>query len=978
MKPSPKDTVSRLDRGLCVNAGAGSGKTAMLVHRYVEILRQGKSDPSRVVAITFTEKAAAEMKSRVRDAVQDRATLDRLAEARISTIHGFCASLLRQYPVEADIDPRFSVMDSVQTSLLLKKTVRAHARRLLEKRDARVLQCLETLKPADFSYAMVTLLHRRAFLRVHGEAMEKLRREDLSKEMAAAEWSADDAKMLACGTMLLQLAREFDAEFAEAKAAQSRLDFEDLQILALDLLSKPRMAEKICGDIDYLLVDEFQDTDELQRRLFERLAPMQKIFAVGDPKQSIYRFRGSDVSVFDRVQKDMQGHGDTLLLDVNYRSLPGIVEFCNAFFSALMPPSALSYETPHQTLIAHREAKAAPRVMACVHAAGAEKESADDLRARDAAHVARMLRQWKDGAPPWPDFQWRDAALLFRSMGKAYLYERELEKLGIPYVSTASGAFYGQQCVGDVLHAMKAALNPADDFAMTGFLRSPLAAVSDETLYRLRMSQPPSLWKAMQESDHPSIVRAVHWLRRWHSIACMQPPITLLRQITEDTDAEAILLTQHLGRKKAHLLARMAECAAAFAPEEGFTLSDFLEYMQELVLEDRGDSDGALPEEDAVSLLTVHKSKGLEFRAVFVVDLARSPKSDLPKILLHERLGVGIKAEEIKTLQRQAIEQEEKRRQEAEEKRILYVACTRARDLLIFSGVMPAAKRPNLWNQWLRGQILAPGMEKHVSCETINPPTSSRGSRRPAGASVAGNPVASSPPFTPQAWDFAMADFSQQAQPKTRFLATEIQEMFSESKPLARPPLPILDNASTPAQLGSMAHEVLAHWDMRNAKECDALLQHVAGAGAQKDAQEELKDMLMRFAASADSRRLIEARAKHREIPFVLPLPGAGSAFLEGTIDLLYQDAQGDWAVLDYKTDRVPADQCAQQAQRHIVQLRLYGAAAMRILGLPSIRLELYFLRSGTPWSETFTAAQAASFLQQVMNRIKIPVKTPV
>ncbi len=969
---SPKDIVSLLDQGLCVNAGAGSGKTAMLVHRYLEILRQGKSEPGRVVAITFTDKAAAEMKARVRDAMQDPALLDKLAEARISTIHGFCASLLRQYPVEAGVDPRFGVMDSVQTALLLKKTVRAHARRLLEARDPRLLECLQTLKPADFIVSMETLLRRRAFLRVHGEALQSLASGELKSRLDAKDWTPDDDRMLACGTGLLKLFQEFDAEFTKAKAAAGKLDYEDLQILALNLLEKPRAAEKICSDIDYLLVDEFQDTDELQRRLFERLVPMRRMFAVGDPKQSIYRFRGSDVTVFHRVQQDMRGHGDNLVLDINYRSLPGIVEFCNAFFSGLMPPSSQDHETPHQTLKAHREEKPAPRVLACLHAPDAEEDKADDLRRREASHIAAMLRRWKDHAGPWPDFQWKDAAILFRSMGKAYLYERELEKLGIPYVSTASGAFYGQQCVGDVLHAMKAALNPADDFAMTGFLRSPLAGVSDELLYRLRMQDPPCLWDAMQQNKDPLIARAVEWLNAWHPVACLQSPLVLLRQVLQDTDAEAIVLTQHLGRKKAQLLARMAELAQNFAPEEGLMLPDFLEYMQELVLEDRGDAEGALPSEDAVALLTVHKAKGLEFRAVFISDLARGRNNDMPKVLLHEKLGVGIKMAEGKSPQRQAIELDEKRRQEAEEKRVLYVACTRARDMLVFSGLCPGAKKTNLWNQWLPARILEPGMQHFVRQETIQEPPKTPSLRQSRRSAV-------HTPFSPQDWDFAMKDFSQIPMSHRRFLATEIQALFEEHEPGRMREATGLSAALSPTRLGNMAHQVLAYWDRKDPKAFETLLRYASPDHPPGPSLDELKEMLLRFAESPHAQRLGNARVKHSEIPFVLPLGAeAGGDFVEGTIDLLYQDAENQWCVLDYKTDRIAADHCDQQAQRHLVQLRLYGAAAMRILNLDSIRLELYFLRPGTFWSETFRADQASLFLQQISARLKIPVKTQV
>ncbi len=1020
-----------LSKGLCVNAGAGSGKTTMLVRRYLEILSQSKSDPARIVAITFTEKAAAEMKSRIRSEMQAKyldpvatpawkARLNSMANARISTIHGFCTHVLRQYAIECHLDPSFGVLDAVQADLLLKKTIAEHWRKLVETKHALLLRCMDFFQPERLIKIIEQVVLQRAYLLAHAErfkqisknmlleALREAQAADAGKEFKNASWSRTDDEALECMQLLLKLAQEFDAEFQRVKTRLRRLDFDDLQIRTLELLSSERMLEKIRQDIDYLLVDEFQDSDEIQRQIFTRLAPMESLFAVGDPKQSIYRFRGADVSVFRRLQQDMPSHGSVITLDLNYRSLPGILNFCNDFFAGLMENSSRPYEIPHQALQAHRQQANEP---ACVHAwmhklGQDEKVPVDELRKREAAHIAETLQRWKSGHAPFENFRLSDVAILFRSMGKVYLYERELEKLGIPFTTSSTSAFFGQQCITDMLNAMTVAANRIDDVAMAGFLRSPMVGLSDEDLLRLRGEN--SLWDSLSAHDTGTLdtaqmVQAKEWIARWHVTAGLGNAAELLKQILSDTGFEILLLAQHLGRRKVALLGKMLELAEGFRPEESQGIVDFLEYMKELLLEEKGEYEGPLLEQDeAVSLLTVHKAKGLEFKVVIVADMGRWKKSSAPEVLLGEEFGLGVKLrdakdEVIKPIPRLLGELEERRKESAEEKRLLYVACTRAKDMLIFSGINSLRARTHAWNGWMLDYMQMPSGKRCLpEISDINPIDVSKphAGKSHRNAALACKQSPESPDEKTWALIFSKPEAFQT--PAEKFTVSQVDKDTSTSiapapaagrnlqAPLIlsaseEPPrLASSANALSASQLGSLVHAVLARWDRKNDKDLpqiiESLLQEtLLTPTALAQTQQHAWGLIDKFLSSSAADALRKAKVLHKEIPFVLPLPSLPQSRLEGTIDVLYQKENGTWAVLDYKTDKIPQQQVAQRAKEYERQIQLYAAAAMQILNIPSIRLELFFLTPETLWETDCTATQAARFLVEVSAKIKSP-----
>ncbi len=1040
--------VYDLSQGLCVHAGAGSGKTSCLVERYLAILDQKQSEVSRIVAITFTEKAAAEMKSRIRAAMEERcldparapaarAHLAGLGSARIGTIHALCTGLLREYALEAGLDSQFRVLDAVQADILLQNSIRDHWRWLMEQRNPALMELMGDVEPGDIMDWMTELVRERVLIRERWHrlhAIDKsfiLARWDKAQAEKPPEepdqkrkksgpdmirWSETDDKVLRLTSLLLELFTKFVQAFESAKKNIRALDFEDLQMLALSLLEKKHVGPHIRQGIDFLLLDEFQDTDGLQEKIVEQLAPLSRVFVVGDPQQSIYGFRGADVSVFSHIQQNVKSSGDVLRLDVNYRSVPGILSFCNDLFAGLMAVSRRTYEICHQPLRPHRVSsqKGQPCVVAWKHRLEEkDKTKLDALRRREAEQIAQTLQDWKEGHSPLPHFYWRDAAILLRNMGSIYIYQRALEKRGIPFVTSSSNAFFAQQSVTDLINAMTAACNVADEMALAGFLRGPMVGMSDEALYRLRDKSP--LWEGLATARDEEAVQARRWLEQWHHASGLVCAADLAQIILRDTGFEQLLLTQYLGRRKVALLQHVIHLASSYGGDTGFSTRDFIAYAKHLVWKERGDVEGPpLEETDAVSILTVHKAKGLEFPAVFLADLSYRPRNVQPDLILHEELGIGIKlwdeqGDEIKTIQRRLVEDERNRKEEAEAKRVLYVAATRAKDILVLSGIKPLqriGKGTNPWHKWLLNYLDTPRSQSLVQVESICEATSTvQKNDRPISGPIplGGETQDVSVHQIEKYWSLATADFRTLPHAPPRLSVSDVEQILEESSRRLRGngSGSLLDFSAQQAgeergagaAFGSLVHRVLSRWNMRDKKALNhitdaALKENNHEPAAEKELHAKIVQLLGRFADSTCGRSLQTAQAIHREIPFVLPViggtgvrkPASGEGhsqetiLIEGTIDCLYQDEGGAWAVLDYKTDDVPAEAVDARTRHYETQMKLYGAACMQILNLKEIRLELYFMRPEQLYQETFTDLQAQEFCASL--RVKL-VKTP-
>src|SRR3989440_4677079 len=573
LKPEQKIAAHTLDRHLSVTAGPGAGKTFVLVERYLEILRAKKVSVENIVAITFTNRAANEMRQRVRDRIdgllrtssdKERQTWLRhkrtLDGAVITTIHGFCSRLLHEFPVEANIDPQFMLLDEHQAAMMLEAVVEEALAEAIHNDDEIILQFTQGTGRAAFVNALVELhqkyrgeglsLDQIEQLTVRNHASEidyfKALKEldgyvaqllsanrltpaaEVKRAKAAQEWPAlrsilaqppnektigaytqaiedywdarpqkgrhpsieridellwgVDSKsenrlagklpaigfdLLARGYSLaiLRLLREIDRRLDHEKQRLSVLDFDDLQLRTLRLLDHPSVLARVSERYRYFLVDEFQDTNGLQRDLLTKLALLRgtNLFIVGDRKQSIYGFRGADVDVFSEMTETIKDAGGAEQpLQLNFRSQKPLIDSLNFLFAKIfqsgpeVPSDALSElgYVEHEPSLAVRPIEQDPPhvefLLSAIpedqdaNAPGKYRSSSFAGHERDAEQVAARIRTLVTGTDSslhtgnhardssLCHANYKDIAILLRAFTGVWTYESALRRAGIP------------------------------------------------------------------------------------------------------------------------------------------------------------------------------------------------------------------------------------------------------------------------------------------------------------------------------------------------------------------------------------------------------------------------------------------------------------------------------------------------------------------------------------------------------------------
>jgi ATP-dependent helicase/nuclease subunit A len=749
-----------------VSAGAGTGKTTVLVERFVKAVCERGIDVDSVLVITYTERAAGELRSRIRSRLSELGRDDLAREldgAWISTIHGFCLRLLKAHPFAAGIDPRFGVLDESQSRVLQSEAFAAalgdfladgeeERAVLLATYGARALRRMltgvyETLRAAG--RPLVLELGERPGL---PERLEELREAarcladevgagetaratsaralELLEERTLPERLLDLSELKARGEraatyeearrgveqaaldtlaardrdLLQELLGTFERAYRAAKARESALDFEDLQLLARDLLREnPAVRERESWRFRSIMVDEFQDTNRLQCELIDLLGegPDEKeIFFVGDEFQSIYGFRHADVHVFRERREHASG---VLALTQNYRSRPEVLDAINHLFSA-------EFGTDFQRLEAVGRFPD-PAFGTPVELLVTDKSTYADTdvhwRRAEARHIARRVHELIAGGAAAAG----EIVLLFAAGTDAEWYEEELRQLGIPTYRATGRGYFGQQQVVDLLAYLRLLHNRYDDEALVTVLSSPLVGVSNDALVLLRRAAPKrplfvpfekGLPAELSERDS-QLCRAFH--QRYQRLARQTPTLSLerlLETIVAEHDYDLAALAQWDGRRRYANMRKLARLARSYEELRGPDIEGFVRFVaeQEAVgareLEAVAEEEGA----DAVRLLTIHAAKGLEFKVVVVADAGRdraAPSPDEILCLPDGRFGFRVADPATGTrrgaFEYEAVREAEREEEKAERLRLYYVAMTRAIDRLIVSGAIDPERR---------------------------------------------------------------------------------------------------------------------------------------------------------------------------------------------------------------------------------------------------------------------------------------------
>ncbi len=707
-----------------VSAGAGTGKTAVLVERVVRAVTERGLDVDSVLVITYTRRAAGELRTRIRAALAERGRHDLAREldgAWISTIHGFCARLLRAYPLAAGLDPRFRELDEAQGAVLRSEAFGEALAEFCAGDDPQRLELLatygsdrlrrmltnvyETLRAAgrelDLAVAARPELGDRVDeLRVAATALagdpdateaqaraasglRDLLERDLRPDrlmslgdfkargdraaayreaLAAVEQAALDEAAARDGALLQELLTLFAERYAQAKSRESALDFEDLQLEARDLLrSQPELRERERARFRSILVDEFQDTNRLQTEIVDLLrTPETELFFVGDEFQSIYGFRHADVEVFRERREAVE---QPLSLTLNYRSRPEVLAAVNELFGS-------HFGGEFQELAAAAEFPD-PVFGHPVELLVTDKESYKDSgvhwRRGEARAVARRVRELVDTGAATAG----EIVLLFAAGTDAEWYEDELRRAGLPTYRATGKGYFGQQQVVDMLMYLRLLQNRYDDAAVLSVLASPFVGVSNDALALLRrVASRRPLFTGLEHSMPPGLAERDERLmrafrQRYDRLVEAMPRLSLERlceQIVAEHDYDLAVLAQWDGRRRYANMRKLARLARSYEELRGPDVEGFVRFVAEQEAVGARELEAVAEEEgaDAVRLLTIHAAKGLEFKVVIVADAGRdrvAPSADEILALPDGRFGFRV-ADPVTAKQRGAFDYE--------------------------------------------------------------------------------------------------------------------------------------------------------------------------------------------------------------------------------------------------------------------------------------------------------------------------------
>lgn len=801
-----KDIVAGRRGPLFVSAGAGSGKTEVVMSCFIDALRCGDATFDEILTITFTEKAAGVMMRRVRRLLKERGMTGEMQEvekAQISTIHGFCSRLIRRYSLTLGIDPDFSVADKAQADVLAEESFKACLERLFDRFDDEALEFLMVLDaPSEPLAGKIIKLYDalrsqgqlspdfeipeidvKASARELQAGIEELRRiaqanncgdkRDIgtlealesalaepdfdkalelskskpSKHTRNADFKAEADKVIDLwenyrnslyslkAISFLKMARfllqSFHEEYSRNKRAAGVLDFEDLQLQTLKLLTEhPAIRDTVAAGYKLIMVDEFQDTNWLQYKIIS-LLERANLITVGDQNQSIYRFRNAEVELFRRRQRRLGGQFWRPLKG-NWRSHREILDFVDHIFDRpeMLGDGYLKL-APMKDPDGNQEEFRTELILVNNAPLEDRKFNKEVTTAAEAELVARRLQELHDLDPPG-NYQYGEMAILLRTRSDAEKYRAALERAGIPGYLGIGREYYKKLELGEALSFLRLLVNPLDDVALLGILRSPMVGVDIDTLLKLReiagTEDPPPLWPVLGEQrlieslsgeDREKIDIFVNGFKAMRRRSRRQTLPATVREVISYNDYAAVVAAGRHGKRKYANLLKLQDLALDFEEAWGRDLGAFTEFLMKQRGGDVDEGDAATEEEEtgSVRILTIHSAKGLEFPLVVWADMGSGSRWRAPTFLSSEdgRLGLYYKhrGEKLELFAYKELRQREKELDLAEEKRVGYVAMTRAERHLILCGAAKFEKpesvggtgstAPIEWIRWVLG-----------------------------------------------------------------------------------------------------------------------------------------------------------------------------------------------------------------------------------------------------------------------------------
>ncbi len=1082
-------------RSVHLSASAGSGKTRALKDRYLALLdaldKRGLNI-DQAVAITFTDKAAAEIKERVMRDLPE-AMLKRIIrgrqDLRISTIHSFCMNLLKRYPLEAGLPPDFGVLDSRDQAAKIQKAIED----TLEEsdRDQEIMAPLKGFTVNELISTVEYLLSVRSRLKrmeIDAQGPDGLLKSiragmetdaaeaELTALISSAEWrtsfremgrllKAEGDNYYDCrgpGHVLLAEAQSADAAFGTtealfpiyftlegaprknakitaksfkgrsrkeyeklffhiqtllyrlrnayqraqagreslsmlrlylraaeqyqtAKLREGLLDFDDLEICAYRLLQNiesPEILYWLDRKILHFLVDEFQDTSDIQWAILDKLTSeifagqgaekrmSPTLFVVGDEKQSIYRFREANYRLFENVRQKMEallppGSRAILTLDKNFRSTPEVVETVNKVFTGLWGEEYKSSD------VDRKDHKGSVQLIELQSVSG---EGGPSGPAEAGVLAQRILSLVGFGTIVYEkiDNDWitrpaayGDCAILIQSRTKLKEYETALQQAGIPFRVIGGIGFYDEDEIQALMSTLSFLWNKDDKLALAAALKSDLFGFTDEDIFDL-MQQGGDMADSLRTLRPES--RAL--LHRWQQIAGVAPLATLIHMIINESGAYV-----RFGRRNPQAifnLDKLLDTAREFDRRGYTTLQDFVEWVRNIRRTEQREAtaDMNLPGfQGSVSILTVHKAKGLEYPVVFLPGMNQAARSLTigPEALISE--ADGTKRIAIKDATNpvygdmwkgDSSEQEELKR---EQQRLLYVAMTRARDHLVMLGTLGTGRTPIKQDTWL--DYLHTTAPQPLFEQPIDGPAGMRLYSIPMSAWA--STIIMNPPSFPAPAKRGRGEDEQGVSAQV-----DLQKVLDHISPLLRsdalewkratdfiaqdigslPETPVASDEArvvSPLTRGSVLHRCLEEYAKTGAYDIDRITAEypeilALGHDAQNNIRVAVESILGSVLKNRDTSWIFERRdTSYAELPFLYK---KGRSLVSGIIDrVVVKDGKG--FVIDYKSILVENDDALKSWTEHYrPQIVVYCEAVKEIFQLGRVEGYIFFLDS--------------------------------
>ena len=1104
------------DCNVAVTAGAGSGKTRILVARYLDILLKDKLSHRHLLAITFTEKAAKEMMERIREELKKnldeaveiyeknrlQSLYDRIGSAYISTIHSFCMRILREFPVEAGIDPDLIPIEGVQAKLLMSEVlenlfmeldnesaiwlplfrqfgisaVKNMLKTSLEYRYEieNIMDFFDKMSPeavkeeliSEFLEYCQTLFPEKSVNKAESlmlnivnddctkweeneiakQLVEKIKRyvsgnkgdivdrwrrlyeisdclttqngkpyKSLAQLGGKSVWGAKAQNdLLSLAQLICPLAsmelpapgekdllvikqlplfyrlfRRFENLYDVQKRKRAQIDFTDMQRYVLDLLRiNVSIRSELQDRFKYIFIDEFQDTNMMQWQIISQLGDpaSNKFFIVGDVKQSIYGFRNADVRLFklvkesfSRVDERFSEKGNQVLVE-SFRFKKDVNRFINHSFSKIFIEDnewEVGYE-PIETFRTDNE--------------GGQVEWALLNEQDQAAFVAQRIAMYKKKN----GFAYKDMAVLLRSRTHLREIEQQLRQNNIPFYTSGGFGFYQKQEIIDLYLLSRFLLDPTDDNALIGVLRSPFVNCSDESLLYLGFSKKnESYWhrlhskheiKLLPEKDLSRLSlfmdRADRWLARRGRVGFSD----LLREICEDSFYRATIAVDTHGEQ---LVANLDKIIGKTEELEstGFTsLGDFANLMHTFILEEieEGEAHVMTDSGGAVNIMTIHRAKGLEFPVVFLpfLDQKSKPMSS-GDVYFDNKWGTitGVSQPEKDHFLLRLVQKRKRIKELAELKRIFYVGCTRAKDYLILCAGKIVPETPSAWLH----ETLASDDEKSPASD--------------------GNPVVNMiREFQPLHVSRTKSHFDLERLGENLFKQDDRQDVREVKDTIPEGEIYSATQLLTFAEnrqnyfkryhLGFFESDYDAIGEISDAEESPLLRGKLLHRYLELYPNADLDKLFMEYeifdeATIQESRRLTEIILSSKHIKRFMSatlykteislMMSVSNDILSGTIDRIFVNDDGSWEIVDYKTNRISNKRVAWMSDRYRLQMEIYALLVSRLFPQQDrVTVTLYFIEPDMVFQMVYDRNKLLVIESNVLDLIRQIKKYPV